>query len=202
MGILNFIKKPFQKKEEDFLLQAEQAEKQGDFQLAIENYEKIILTIFEDKTPDKYIHLTKKIINCYTQIGDFEKVINLWPTQYKVGEYTAKEKYELIKVLENAGKPDLALNIFNEAGNTLLANKIEFLIRQKKIPEANHELSNLIASLPENHPKYYDLIIKKAKLSMSLLKWDEAKRYLNKILEKNPSHEEAKKLRAFCAKQD
>jgi hypothetical protein len=33
------------------------------------------------------------------------------------------------------------------------------------------------------------------------MKWEEAHRYLSKIIEKNPRNEEARKLKEFCMKQ-
>ena len=83
----------------------------------------------------------------------------------------------------------------------LMANKIEFLIKQKKIPEANALITELLSNVPESNPSIINLWLSKAKLCMSLRKWEESCKYLNKILEKDGHNMEARKLKEFCLKQ-
>lgn len=198
MGFLELFKN---KTEEDFMLQAEQAEKMGDYSKAIENYNKVIGTFFEGKSPDSYKHIIKKVVRCNIKLGNYEQVLELWRYQYSPSDYTPKEMYELIKIFEAANLPDLAMKVYEQAGDKLLRNKINFLINQKKIPEANLELTRLLGSLPDNTPGIIDLWMQKAKLSMSLKKFPDAHRYLAKILDKDSKNMEARKLNDFCRAQ-
>jgi tetratricopeptide (TPR) repeat protein len=196
MGIFSIFKKG--KNEGDHMALAESSFAKGDYVTAIDNYQKVINTIFAGKEAKYYGHLTKKIIECNKQLGNYELVAELWSSQYSPGDYGAKETYELIKILEAAQKYELVMGVYNKAGKSLLRNKVEFLIRQKKIPEAYNAMTELVASVPENHPEMEKLWLTKAKLSMSLLKFEEASRYLGKIIERNPRNDEARKLKDFC----
>jgi len=196
----------FKKKEEnpenvDYIGNAEALEEQNDFLGAITEYEKLIKYIYPDKEPKSYKHVTERILDCHINLGDYEKVVELWPLQFDPEEYGGKEMYELIKVLEEAQRNDLVSLVYDRAGKKLALNKIEFLIKQKRIPEANTLISELLANVKEDSPQIINLWLTKAKLSLSLRKWDEANRYLNKILERDSKHEEARKLKEFCLKQ-
>jgi tetratricopeptide (TPR) repeat protein len=201
MGIFDKIKKWGSNEPTDPISQADELEKKGDYQAAIEKYREVINTIYQGKAPDHYRHLTKKIIDCYIKLGDYQQVMDLWELKYHPADYTPKEIYELIKVLEGAGRNDLIMNVYEKAGKKLALNKIEFLMKNKQIPQANAEMAQLLASVPEDNPTIENLWLTKAKLSMSLMKWEEAHRYLSKIIEKNPRNEEARKLKEFCMKQ-
>lgn len=203
MGLFNFFKKEkeINPRDVDYMAKAEEFEKAGDFTSAISEYDKIIQYVYADKEPKYYRHITKKIISCHIKLGDYERVAEMWNLQYDPLDYGAKEKYELIKILEAAQKNELALMIYNQAGKSLLRNKIEFMIRQKKIPEANELLNELLASVTESQPGISDIWLQKAKLCLSLQKWDEASKYLNKIIEKDIHNMEARKLKEFCMKQ-
>ncbi len=196
MGIFSIFKKG--QNEGDYMAIAESSFSRGDYATALDNYQKVINTIFAGKEQKYYSHITKKIIECNKGLGNYEAVIELWPSQYSPADYGPKEMYDLIKILEAAQKYELVMSIYDKAGKSLLRNEVEFLIRQKKIPEAYNAMNELIASVPENHPEMEKLWLTKAKLSMSLLKFDEAGRYLGKIIEKNPRNEEARKLKDFC----
>ena len=201
MALFGLFGKKWKDNDTDFISDAENFEKAGDYAKAIETYEKLILVIYKNASPSKYKHIAKKIINCYLSLGDYEKVIILWPSQFEGEDYGAKEIYELIKVLEAAGKNDLVLRVYESAGSKLTRNKIDFLIKIKKIPQANDELTRLLASVSDNTPGIIELWLMKVRLSMGLLKFEEANRYLGKILEKSPHNEEARKLKDFCRKQ-
>ena len=196
MGIFSIFKKG--QNEGDYMAIAESSFSRGDYATALDNSQKVINTIFAGKEQKYYSHITKKIIECNKGLGNYEAVIELWPSQYSPADYGPKEMYDLIKILEAAQKYELVMSIYDKAGKSLLRNEVEFLIRQKKIPEAYNAMNELIASVPENHPEMEKLWLTKAKLSMSLLKFDEAGRYLGKIIEKNPRNEEARKLKDFC----
>ena len=203
MGLFNFFKKEkdVDPRDVDYMSNAEAFEQAGDFLSAIGEYEKIIQFVYAEKEPKHYRHISKKIINCYLKLGDYERVSEMWSLQYDPLDYGPKEMYELIKILEAAQKFDLVMLVYNHAGKPLLRNKIEFLIRQKKIPEANELMNELIAAVTDQQPGIIDIWLQKAKLSLSLQKWDEASRYLNKIIEKDPRNLEARKLKEFCMKQ-
>jgi tetratricopeptide (TPR) repeat protein len=201
MGFFDKLKKVWSSEPADPISLAEQFEAQGDYNSAIEKYREVINTVYAGRAQDHYKHLTKKIIDCYIKLGDFEQVIDLWSLKYHPSDYGPKETYELIKVLESAGRDDLVLKVYEGAGKKLVINKIEFLIKNKKIPQANAEIAELLATIPESNPNIEALWLTKSKLSMSLMKWEEATRYLNKILEKNMRNEEARKLKEFCLKQ-
>jgi tetratricopeptide (TPR) repeat protein len=109
--------------------------------------------------------------------------------------------FELIKVLEQGNRHDLIVRVYDVAGNSLLPNRIEYLIKQKKIPEANALLSELLSKIPESNPSIKGLWFTKAKLSMSLRRFEEANKYLGKLLEKDQHNLEARKLKDFCMKQ-
>lgn len=201
MGLFNLFKKEPNPEEVDYLAIGADMESKGDYASAIGEYEKAILILFSKKEPRFYRHITKKIIDCYVKIGDYEKVMDMWPQRYDESEYGAKEMYELIKILEAGQRIDLVMKVYDNSGNKLTANRIEFLIKQKKIPEANALLTQLLSGVTESHPSAITLWLTKSKLCLSLRKWEEANKYLNKILEKNPHHEEARKLKEFCFKQ-
>lgn len=199
MGILSIFKK--ESKETDFMSLAEDFAQKGMYAEAIANYNEVINSVYEGKDPLKYVHLTRKIIDCSLKMGDYEKVMELWPTQYHHLDYGAKEMYELIKILEAGQRVDLVMRVYDAAGKKLLANKIEFLIKMKKIPEANAAVNELLMSSAENTPGIDRIWLAKAKLAMSLTKFEEANRYLNKIIDKDPKNLEARKLKDFCVKQ-
>ncbi len=185
----------------DYIAKAQEFEANGDFAGAIAEYEKVISVIYPNKPAKSYRHITKKIIDCYLKMGDFEKVIELWPLKHDPVDYTPKEMYELIKILEANQRMDLVNRVYDSAGNKLLPNKIEFLIKQKRMPEANALLSGMLVNTPETAPGIENLWLTKAKLSLSLRKWEEANKYLSKILDRNSHNEEARKLKEFCIKQ-
>lgn len=202
MGLFNlFTKKQENPENIDYLSIAENFEKKGDFASAIGEYEKMMSVFYKDKPEAKYRHIIKKIVSCHNKLGNYEKVFEMWPSQYDSSDYGAKEMYELIKILESAQKLDLVMKVYNQAGKSLARNKIEFLIKQKKIPEANLLLSELLVSIPESNPAVKDLWMLKAKLCMGLLKWEEANKYLNKIIERDTHNMDARKLKDFCLKQ-
>ena len=204
MGIFKKIGEMFsggEKDENDYMANAEEFEKTGDYASAIGEYKKIIDSVYEGRNYQGYKHITKKMIECYQKMGDYEKVMELWKMQYHPADYTPKEMYELIKLLETAQKLDLVMKVYDEAGNKLLRNKVEFLMKQKKIPEANAALNDLLRIYPESQPEILDIWMMRAKLSMGFKRWEEANRYLNKILERNAHNEEARKLKDFCLKQ-
>ncbi|MBM3246992.1 hypothetical protein FJZ17_00400 [Candidatus Pacearchaeota archaeon] len=196
-----FKKKEVNAFDVDYIGKAEEFEAKGDYSSAIQEYQKIILVIYNDKPVKAYAHINKKILECYKKMGDYDKIFELWPTQYNPVDYDASKKYELIKILKQAQRLDLVMKVYDEAGKSLARNKIEFLIEQKKIPEADMLMKDLLATLDEFTPGIIDLWLTKAKLSLSLRKWEEANRYLSKIIEKSPRHEDARKLKEFCLKQ-
>ena len=203
MGLFNFFKKEkdIDPRDVDYMTYAENFEKTGDFVSAIGEYEKIIQFVYAEKEAKYYRHITKKIVNCYIKLGDYEKVSEMWRQQYDPLDYDAKEMYELIKILESAQKFDLVIMIYNQSGKKLLRNKVEFFIRQKKIPEANELMNELLASVTESQQGIQELWMEKAKLCLSLQKWDEACKYLNKLIERTPRDLDARKLKDFCMKQ-
>ena len=199
MGIFDLFRKA-PETDVDYVTLAENFEKQGDYNAAIQQYEELIKNIYSDKPESRSRYIRRKIINCYMKLGNYEKVLELWSSQFDPLDYGAKEMYELVKILENAQKMDLVEQVYNLAGRKLIRNKIEFLVKQKKIPEANRLISELLANMDEKNPSIEGVWLQKAKLSMSLLKWEEANRYLNKILEKNSKNMEARRLKEFCIK--
>jgi tetratricopeptide (TPR) repeat protein len=202
MGLFNFFKKePQDPLDVDYVAKAEAFEKTGDYVSAIAEYDKLVKYIYADKEPKHYRHITKKIIGCYQKLGDYDRVFEMWPQQYDPLDYGAKEMYELIKVLESVQKNDLVLKVYDLAGKKLARNKVDFLIKQKKIPEANALTSELLMSVPEGTPGLKDLWLIKAKLCLSLRKWEEAMKYLNKLIDKDPHNVEVRKLKDFCMKQ-
>jgi len=202
MGIFGlFQKKQVNPEDIDYTSIAEEFEKKGDFVSAIEEYKKIITYVYQGKEPVKYNHVTTKIINCYIQMNDYDKVMELWSLKYNPADYGAKEMYELIKVLEAAQRIDLVMKVYDQAGKKLLRNKIEFLIKQKKIPEANALMNELLVNVEESNPAIMGLWFEKAKLCLSLRRWEEACRYLNKVIERDSHNTEARTLKEFCLKQ-
>lgn len=201
MGLFGLFKKSSGSDDWDGISLAGEAEKKGDFAGAIAEYQKVIDTIYVNRPPEKYKHLTAKIIDCYAKMGDYDKVFDMWSQKYDPSDYGAKEMYELVKVLEAAHRDDLIIKVYDKAGKKLARNKVEFLMRQKKIPEANALMNEILAEIPASNPMLKDLWLTKAKLSLSLRKWEEACKYLNKILEKDHHNEEVAKLKEFCMKQ-
>ena len=185
----------------DYISNAEALEASGDYAAAIAEYEKVIAVIYKNKPQKNYRHITKKIINCYLKLGNYEKVMELWPLQHDPVDYTPKEMYELIKILETGQRNDLVAKVYDNSGNKLLLNKVEFLIKQKRIPEANSILSGILINAKETTPGIERLWFMKVKLSMGLRKWEEANKYLDKILDRNGHNTEARKLKDFCIKQ-
>jgi tetratricopeptide (TPR) repeat protein len=202
MGLFNFFKKEsVQPEDVDYMSRAAEFEKAGDFGSAINEYEKIIQFVYAGKESKYYVHVTKKILNCCIKMGDYDRVMSLWSQQYSPSDYGAKEMYELIKILESAQKMELVAKVYDQAGKKLIRNKIDFLIKQKKIPEANELMNELLALANPASPGMRDLWMIKAKLCLSLRKWDEGNKFLNKILEKDTRNAEALKLKDFCMKQ-
>ena len=202
MGLFNLFKRETVKPEDvDYISNAEEFESKGDYASAIGEYEKIVQYVYAKKDPRHYRHVTKRIVGCYQKLGEYDKVFEMWKGQYDPMDYGAKEMYELIKVLEAAQRVDLVSKVYEMAGRSLAANHVEFLVKQKKIPEANELLSELLAHIPESNPSIQKLWLAKAKLCLSLRKWEEANKYLSKLIEKNPHNEEARKLKEFCFKQ-
>lgn len=201
MGLFDSFKKKVNPEDIDYIALAEEAEKNNNYAEAIQQYEKLIEVIYRDKPESRFRHIRKKIVDCYLKLGDYEKVFDLWSSQYDPSDYGAKEMYDLIKILEAAQRTDLVVKVYDLAGSKLAANRIEFLIKQRKIPEANRLISELLASVPESSREIEALWLTKAKLSMSLMKWEEANYYLEKVLNKNQHNMEARKLKDFCVKQ-
>lgn len=201
MGLLNIFKKFGKSEDDDPFAKALDFETRGMYAEAIEVYRNIINTVYAGRDHLKYKHLIRKIIDCYIRMGEYEQVMELWPTQFHPADYEAKEMHELIKILELGERNDLAMKVYEQAGKKLLRNKIEFLIRNKKIPQANEALNELLTYVNERTPGIEEIWISKAKVAMSLTKWDEANKYLGKILDKNMHNVEARKLKDFCFKQ-
>ncbi len=203
MGIFGRIKEAFSGKkleeEKDYLQLAQQLETAGNFAEAIKEYNQLIETIYTGKEYYKYKHITKKIVELYIKLQDFAMVAELWPKQYSQEEYGLKEKYHLAVFLEKAGKMDLALKIYSEE-DFLQKQKVEFLLRQRKVEEANKECSRLIMSHKASDEGIADLWFLKAKILMSLRRLEEAESYLIKVIEKRPNDMEAKKLKGFCSR--
>jgi len=96
-GIFGLFGKKWKDSDTDYVSDAENFEKAGDYAKAIETYEKLILDVYKNAAASKYKHISKEIINCYIAMGDFEKVITLWPSQFEGDDYGAKEIYEINK---------------------------------------------------------------------------------------------------------
>ena len=204
MALFDKLKGIFVKKEVnagDYLKIAEDLESKGLFLAAVNEYERIIAQIYAGKDPFQYLHITKKLINLNVQLGNFDKVIQLWPNQYSPQEYSSKYKLELALILEKAGKIQEAEEIYISEGNKLQLYKIEFLIRQKRIDDANRECTRLLLSVNSNGKGVEKLWLLKGKILMSIRRWEEAESYFIKILERNAGDLEAKKLKMFCSKQ-
>lgn len=201
MGMFDKIKGVFSGKnpddEKDYLQIAKELEAAGNFSEAINEYNKLIGTIYTGKEYYKYKHITKKIIELYIKLQDFAKVAELWPKQYNQEEYGLKEKYHLAIFLEKSGQVDLALKIYN-AEDFLQKQKVEFLLRQKKIEEANRECTRLIMMYKASDKEITDLWFLKAKILISLRRLEEAENYLMKVIERQPQNLEARKLKNFC----
>lgn len=206
MGLFSAIKEFFiieeeKSGEEDYFKIAKDFEDKGLIAEAIKEYEKLIFNIYAGKDYTKYLHITKKLIELYTKIGNYPKVIELWPKQYHSEEYDSKKKFELALILEKAGKIDDAMNIYDDAGIALQMQKILFLMRQRKIDDANAEATRLLLSMRSNDPGITDIWMLKGKILMGIRRWEEAEGYFFKVLERHNNHLEAKKLKSFCAEQ-
>jgi len=200
MGLFNLFKKKEGRWGTDHITLAEEFESKGDFLSAISEYGKVIKENYSDKEPKTYKHIMKKIVADYVKLGDYDKVFEMWKFQYDPSEYGPKEMYELIKILEIGQKNEMILQIYEQAGKGLLKNKINFLVKMKKTPEAYESLGELLSYVSESTPGIEKFWLLKAKLAMSLGKWTDAKRYLGKIIEKDTHNAEARKLRDMCLK--
>jgi len=200
MGLLNLFKKKEGRWGKDHIVLAETFENRGDFVSAIQEYEQAIKENHSGKEPKSYRPITKKIVDCYVKLGDYDKIFEMWKSQYDPNEYGPKEMYELIKILEVGQKNEMILEIYDHAGKGLLKNKVNFLIKIKKIPEAYESINNLLSYVSESTPGIEKFWLLKVKLAMGLGKWDDAKRFLNKIIEKDTHNLEARKLRDMCMK--
>jgi len=201
MGLTDLFKKKGGRWGTDHITLAEEFENKGDFLSAISEYGKVIKENYSDKEPKTYKHIMKKIVACYVKLGDYDKVFEMWKFQYEPSEYTPREMYELIKILEVGQRNEQILQIYEQAGKGLLKNKINFLIKMKKNQEAYEALGELLSYVSESTPGIEKFWLMRGKLAMSLGKWADAKRYLGKIIEKFPrDSEEARKLRDMCLK--
>jgi len=201
MGLFGLFGKKEGKWGEDHIVLAEEFENKGDFLSAIAEYGKVIKKYYSDKEPKTYKHIMKKIVACYVKLGDYDKIFEMWKFQYEPSEYGPQEMYELIKILEAGQRNEQILQIYEQAGKGLLKNKINFLIKMKKNQEAYEALGELLSYVSESTPGIEKFWLMKAKLAMSLAKWTDAKRYLGKIIEKDPRNsDEARKLREMCLK--
>jgi len=201
MGFFSLFKKREGSEDIDYIAIAEEYEKKGGYDAAIAEYEKLIEHIYSEREPKAYRHITKRIINCHRQMGNYEKLMEMWSLQYDSNDYGAKEMYELIKILEASQKNELVMKVYEQAGGKLARNRIDFLIKMKKIPEANALMNDVLMNVPEGNPAIKDLWMMKAKLAMSLRKWEEATKYLNKLIDRDTHNEQARKLKEFCMKQ-
>jgi tetratricopeptide (TPR) repeat protein len=203
MGLLNAIKEFFSDEvpgEEDYFKIAKDFEDKGMNLEAIREYEKLIFDIYTGKEYTKYTHITKKLVELYLKMGNYEKVAELWPKQYHTEEYDLKKKLELALILEKGGKNNLAMAIY-DSNTRLQYQKIEFLLRQKKVDEANSECTRLLLSMHSTDPGIINIWMMKGKILMGVRRWEEAESYFTKILERQNGHLDAKKLRAFCGDQ-
>jgi len=200
MGLLNLFKKKEGRWGKDHIVLAESFESRGDFVSAIREYEEAIKQNHSGKDPKSYRPITRKIVECYVKLGDYDKIFEMWKLQYDSSEYGPKEMYELIKILEKGEKNEMILKIYEQAGKGLLKNKINFLIKMKKNEEAYESLGELLSYVSESTQGIEKFWLMKAKLAMSLGKWGDAKRYLGKIIEKDTHNTEARKLREMCLK--
>lgn len=205
MGIFNTIKEFFtieeeKAGEEDYFKIAKDFEDKGMNAEAIREYEKLIFDIYTGKDYTKYLHITKKLVELYTKMGNYEKVVELWPKQYHEEEYDLKKRFELATLLEKASKFDMAMNIYND-NPRLQMKKVEFLMRQRKIDEANAECTRLLLSMRAVDPGIIDVWLLKGKILMGVRRWEEAEGYFVKILERQNNHLDAKKFKSFCNEQ-
>lgn len=206
MGLFNFIKEVFTAEdlavgEEDYFKIAKDFEDKSMFSEAATEYEKLIVNIYAGKEYTKYLHITKKLVELYIKLGNYDKVKELWARQYAAEDYTKKQKLELALILEKAGKIQDAQNVYDDVGFGLQYQKIEFLMRQRKIDDANAECTRLLLSLRSTDPGIIDVWMLKGKILMGIRRWEEAQGYFIKIIERQNSNLEAKKLRAFCNDQ-
>jgi tetratricopeptide (TPR) repeat protein len=207
MAFLDKIKSVFLKEEaksiyeEDYIKIAKDFEEKLMFAEAAKEYEKLIANIYAGKEYTKYLHLNKKLVELYSKIGNFDMVKELWQKQYDPENYGPKQKLELALILEKAGKISDATDIFDNGGFALHYPKIEFLMRQRKIDEANTECTRLLLSLRPNDPGMVHVLMLKGKILMGIRRWEEAESYFLKVLERQNNHIEAKKLRSFCLEQ-
>lgn len=203
MGLFDKFKGVFAKKEaevEDYLKIAEDFEAQGMFLEAINEYEKMIAEIYAGKDYMKYAHITKKLIQLNMKIENYDRVIQLWPRQYSAEEYSGRQKLELALLLEKVGKIKEAEAIYLESESKLQLYKIEFLMRQKRIDDANKECTRLLLSVNSQGKGIENLWLLKGKILMSIRRWEEAESYFIKALERDANNMEAKKLKVFCSK--
>lgn len=206
MGLFSFIKEVFtaedvvSSNEEDYFKIAKNFEEKSQFAEAIREYEKLIATIYVGKEYTKYIHITKKLIELYQKIGNYDKIIELWPKQYQEGEYTPKYKLELALILEKSGKSKEALDVYADEMR-LQMPKIEYLMRLRRIDDANAECTRLLLSLRSTDPGITKVWMLKGKILMGIRRWEEAQGYFIKIIERDNSNLDAKKLKAFCTDQ-
>ncbi len=205
MGIFNTIKEFFtieeeKAGEEDYFKIAKDFEDKGMNAEAVREYEKLIFDIYTGKDYTKYLHITKKLVELYLKMGNYEKVVELWPKQYHEEEYDLKRKMELAVLLEKVSKFDMAMNIYND-NPRLQMKKVEFLLRQKKVDDANAECTRLLLSMRAIDPGIIDVWLLKGKILMSIRRWEEAEGYFVKILERQNGHLDAKKLKSFCSEQ-
>jgi len=189
-----------EEQEEDYFKIASDFESKAMLPEAIKEYERLIADIYEGKESYKYRHITKKIVELNVKLGNYERVIELWKKQFLPEEYSNKQKFALAIILEKAGKISEAMKIYDETPS-LQKQKIEFLLRQKKIDDANKECTRLLISCKSNDKGIEDLWMLKGRILMSIRRWEEAESYFIKVLEKQATNIEAKKLKVFCARQ-
>ena len=204
MGLFDKLKGVFSKSEEgeeDYFKIAQDFEAKGQLAEAINEYEKLIFEIYKDRDYTKYIHLTKKLVELNINLGNYGRVIELWPKQYAPEEYTLRKKLELALLLEKAGKVEDSMKIYDGEEGRLQLPKIEFLMRLRRIDEANAECTRLLLSMRADNPKIIDVWMLKGKMLMGIRRWEEAQSYFIKILEKQGNNLDAKKLKIFCGQQ-
>lgn len=205
MGLFDSIKGLFSTKEEeneeeDYFKIAADFEAKSMYNEAINEYAKLIAIIYKNRDYTKYRHVTVKMVELFKTLGNYERVVELWPQQYLPEEYGPRQKLELAILLEKAGKLKEAMDIYIAEEGKLQLQKIEFLIRQKKIDDANKECTRLILSWPLNKPGIESAWMLKGKILMSISRFEEAESYFVKVLERQSTNLEAKKFRVFCAK--
>jgi len=206
MGLFDKIKGMFSEKkeeegEEDYFKIASDFEAQSMYNEAINEYAKLIAKIYPGKDYTKYRHVTIKMLQLFMKLGNYERVIELWPQQYLPEEYGPRQKLELALILEKVGKLQEAMSIYVAEEGKLQLKKIEFLLRHKKVDEANKECTRLLLSWPRDNHGIEAAWMLKGKILMSISRWEEAESYFVKVLERQGANLEAKNLRHFCSKQ-